>query len=66
MLGGNVSIAPYKKNGVTPCSYCEYSPVCQFDTVFPDNRYRVFMDIKEQQFWELIGYREKLEKGEVE
>ncbi len=66
MLEGNVSIAPYKKNGVTPCSYCEYSPVCQFDTVFPDNRYRVFMDIKEQQFWELIGYREKLKKGEVE
>ena len=66
MLEGDVSIAPYKKDRFTPCSYCEYSPVCQFDTAFTDNRYRVLRTITEQQFWSLVGNREKSEKGEVE
>lgn len=65
MLKGDVSIAPYKKKRFTPCSYCEYSAVCQFDTVFADNRYRVLGDIKDEQVWSLIGQNEIGEKGEV-
>ena len=66
MLKGDVSISPYRKNSFTSCSYCDYSPVCQFDTGFADNRYRMLKDIDEQQLWRLLGYTEKPGKGEAE
>ena len=65
MLEGEVSIAPYKKKRFTPCSYCEYSAVCQFDTGFADNRYRVFENIEDGRIWSFIGHSKKGEKGEV-
>jgi ATP-dependent helicase/nuclease subunit B len=66
MLEGNVSIAPYRKDRFTPCSYCEYSPICQFDTAFADNRYRILREIKDEQVWSLVGNSKEAEKGEVE
>ncbi len=66
MLKGDVSIAPYRRNKFTSCTYCEYSSICQFDTGFADNRYRMLKDIKDNEFWSLMGYKEKSEKGEVE
>ena len=65
MLEGEVSIAPYKKKRLTPCSYCVYSAVCQFDTGFADNRYRVFENIEDGRIWSFIGHSKKGEKGEV-
>lgn len=65
MLKGDVSIAPYRKEGFSPCSFCDYSSVCQFDTGFPDNRYRVLKDIKEDRLWQILGH-EKPGEGEAE
>ncbi len=63
ILAGNISIAPYKQKDFTPCNYCEYSAICQFDTMFKDNRYRVLKRVKDEQIWNLIIKGE--EKGET-
>jgi ATP-dependent helicase/nuclease subunit B len=32
ILEGNINIDPFKKSdGTTPCKYCEYIGICQFD-----------------------------------
>lgn len=54
MLKGDVSINPYKKKGFTSCAYCSYSSICQFDTSFRDNKYRVIEDRKDEEVWDLI------------
>ena len=41
-MKGNVSISPYKKNKSTPCTYCGFKSICQFDAAMKDNRYRFY------------------------
>ena len=41
MLGGNIDIHPYKYKDKTPCTFCEYSAICQFDNALKDNSYKV-------------------------
>ena len=41
ILEGNISINPYKKlNGMTPCKYCQYISICQFDRTL-GNKYHL-------------------------
>lgn len=55
MLEGNIGIKPYKKkNSSTPCKFCEYSPICQFDTMVDGNCYRFINDKSNEEVWELI------------
>jgi len=54
ILDGNVIIRPYKKKSITACTYCSFSPVCQFDTSMKDNRYRIIQDYNDEEFWRLI------------
>ena len=39
ILSGNIDIKPYylEKEKKTPCSYCEYKSICQFDQKNKDN-----------------------------
>ncbi len=41
MLGGNISIAPYKNKDKNSCDFCNYSSICQFDTTLKDNKYKI-------------------------
>ncbi|MDP4092072.1 MAG: helicase-exonuclease AddAB subunit AddB [Bacillota bacterium] len=52
MMGGNVEIKPYRKKNETPCSYCSYTSVCQFDPSLKDNKYKVMNDLKDENVWE--------------
>lgn len=54
IMEGNVTINPYKKKTMCACTYCSFSPVCQFDTSIRDNRYRIISDIKEDELWRLM------------
>jgi ATP-dependent helicase/nuclease subunit B len=54
MLHGNISIKPYKKKGITSCSYCRYTSVCHFDPALKNNTYTVLNELKEQEVWEMI------------
>jgi ATP-dependent helicase/nuclease subunit B len=54
MLKGNISIEPYKKKKNTPCSYCKFAAICQFDTSISDNKYKYLNDKKNEEVWELM------------
>ncbi|MGI6684081.1 MAG: helicase-exonuclease AddAB subunit AddB [Bacillota bacterium] len=54
MLAGNVSIKPYQKKNITSCTYCRFSPVCQFDSGRKENRFRVLYDKKDDEVWSLM------------
>ncbi|MEG0181586.1 MAG: helicase-exonuclease AddAB subunit AddB [Peptostreptococcaceae bacterium] len=41
MLDGNIGIAPYKTKESTSCDFCSFSSICQFDSTFKDNNYRI-------------------------
>lgn len=58
IMDGNVTISPYKKKTMSACTYCSFSPVCQFDTSVRDNRYRFISDIKEDELWRLMRRNE--------
>jgi len=39
ILGGETVIRPYRLEKSTPCGYCAFRPVCQFDGNLPENDY---------------------------
>lgn len=48
MLNGNIDINPYKEGEDTPCTWCEYSSICQFDINFPKNNYNKIKNMKKE------------------
>ena len=54
MMQGNVAIKPYKKKAITSCTYCDYSPVCQFDLALKENSFQTLHDHKDEEIWKLI------------
>ena len=54
MLSGEIDIKPYKKKDITPCSYCEYTAVCQFDPTLKENNYKIIKDKRDKEIWELL------------
>ena len=63
MLSGEINIEPYKKNDATPCSYCDFTTICQFDPALKENTYKIIKDKKDKEIWELL---EKEANGESE
>lgn len=55
MFKGDVSIKPYKNKRTTPCSYCSYSAICQFDPMLRDNKYRVINDKDDEEIWKRMS-----------
>lgn len=54
MLEGDISIRPYKNQKKTPCEYCLYSAICQFDSSIKGNSYNMINDLKDDQCWQAI------------
>jgi ATP-dependent helicase/nuclease subunit B len=48
---GEVSIEPYRLGPKSPCQYCDYKAVCQFDTQFDGNEYRKLLKPAKEQVW---------------
>lgn len=55
IMKGNVAISPYKKKKSTPCAYCGFKSICQFDAAMKDNRYRLLQDRSDDEIWSLMG-----------
>lgn len=51
ILGGNISIAPYRQGKDNACQYCSYKPVCHFDPYLPENPYRTLPPLKDPEIW---------------
>ncbi|MDQ0198132.1 helicase-exonuclease AddAB subunit AddB [Neobacillus ginsengisoli] len=62
IIDGDVDIAPYKLKNKTPCTYCAYKSVCQFDESIESNHYRNFPSQSNEQILELI--RKELAENE--
>lgn len=53
---GDVSIEPYQIGDRTPCQFCDYKAVCQFDPVIEGNHYRKLGKQSQDDIWrELRG-----------
>ena len=52
ILNGNIDIKPYYKDKKTPCEYCEYKGICQFDKNKLDNEYSYVPNYGKDDIWE--------------
>jgi ATP-dependent helicase/nuclease subunit B len=53
IVDGQVDIAPYKLKDKTPCTFCAYKSVCQFDESI-ENHYRILTPQPKETIFELI------------
>lgn len=54
IIDGQVEIAPFKLRDKTPCTFCAYKSVCQFDESIENNRYRILAPQSNDTIFELI------------
>jgi ATP-dependent helicase/DNAse subunit B len=53
ILSGKIDVSPYRLNRRSPCSYCEYRPVCRFD--WQINEYNFLESLNKLQVLQKIG-----------
>jgi len=51
---GKVSIEPYRLGGKSPCQYCDYKAVCQFDAMFEGNEYVNLRKPSKDDIWQQL------------
>ena len=54
MLKGDIKIRPIRSKNADACTYCLYSSICEFDTNFEDNEFKVVQEKKDEEVWELL------------
>jgi ATP-dependent helicase/nuclease subunit B len=54
IIDGQIDIAPYKLKDKTPCTFCSYKSVCQFDESIEKNQFRVLTPYSKEDVLELI------------
>lgn len=59
ITSGGINLNPYWHNQNTPCSFCPFLSVCQFDPTLPDNQYRKLAPLKDDEVVERL----KKERG---
>ena len=59
MIEGDVGIAPYKLKDRTPCTFCSFKSVCQFDQSLEDNQYRNLKDKKQKDVLDVLRGEER-------
>jgi ATP-dependent helicase/nuclease subunit B len=55
IIEGKLDIAPYKLKDKTPCTFCAFKSVCQFDESIEQNTYRILTPHSKETVLELIG-----------
>lgn len=53
IVKGNMEIEPYKDGDNTPCQYCDYKSICQFDTKFK-NSYKKLSKLTDEDILKVI------------
>ncbi|MWC27507.1 helicase-exonuclease AddAB subunit AddB [Paenibacillus sp. MMS18-CY102] len=51
---GTVAISPYRLGGKSPCTFCSYKPVCQFDPLFDGNDYVKLPKPAKDDIWRML------------
>ncbi len=52
ILSGDIDIKPYYKNKKTPCEYCKYKTICQFDKNKLGNDYSYIPILNKEEIWD--------------
>lgn len=60
IMSGNISISPYRQGPENACQYCEFKPLCHFDVLLDENRYRDLPDLKDPEVWNLIDQKKTI------
>ncbi|MEH7416425.1 helicase-exonuclease AddAB subunit AddB [Neobacillus drentensis] len=60
IINGKIDISPFKLKDKTPCTFCSYKSVCQFDESIENNHFRSLTPYSKDEVLELIK-REVLE-----
>lgn len=63
MLEGNIELRPYNKNGITPCEYCEYKQICNFNPSLYKNEYNYISKMDKEVIFEKM--KEDIEEGNI-
>lgn len=54
IISGDAAISPFKMKDKTPCTYCSFKPVCQFDPSMDKNEYRILHSQKKEEIIDLL------------
>ena len=54
IISGNIDIKPYYSKGVTPCTYCKFRGICNFDSKNKENNYRFIPHLKDRDILDKI------------
>lgn len=54
ILSGKIDIRPYNKGRKTPCEYCAYKGICQFDKNKFGNEYNYIPSLNTDEALEMI------------
>ncbi len=54
ILDGNTAVSPYRLKDDTPCQFCNFRAVCQFDPSDPEQSYRKLPVLSSDQAVEKI------------
>lgn len=52
LVDGHIAVTPVKNKDKTPCSYCPYRSICQFDPEIPGNHYRTLRELPKEELWQ--------------
>ncbi len=63
ILDGEVAIAPYRKGNQSPCTFCSYKPVCQFDVQVEGSGYVKLAKPPKERIWDMLRGGEELAAG---
>ena len=55
ILDGYTKIQPVKSGTNIACNYCDFKGICQFDTRFENNNYKLMKKYKKNEVLELIS-----------
>ncbi|OMP67113.1 helicase-exonuclease AddAB subunit AddB [Domibacillus epiphyticus] len=58
IVSGNVGITPYRYNKKTPCTFCSYRQVCQFDESLDENSFRLIRPRKNEEIIQMMKEEE--------
>ncbi|MEH7333699.1 helicase-exonuclease AddAB subunit AddB [Neobacillus drentensis] len=54
IIDGEIGITPYKLKDKTPCTFCVYKSVCQFDESIENNQYKILTPYSKEEVLGLI------------
>lgn len=62
---GEVAITPYRLGAQSPCTFCSYKPVCQFDPLFEGNDYVRLRKQGKDELWLTLAERAGSAEGQA-